>query len=72
MIQDIRIEKPADCLTMVKAILDGCFEKLQKEVKRDDTTTAVDPAKDYEGLLQQAESKIRMFIRVYLRRLLDS
>jgi len=62
--KDFRIERPSDCVTVLKEILNSCCERLQtlgKDEKEDRTNHSVN---DYEELLQKAEAKIRIFIRV--------
>jgi len=64
VIKDVKIEQAVDCVSLMKELLRGCCEKLQGLEKIDRGENAGDSVNDYEELLQKAEAKIRVFIRV--------
>ena len=66
MVRDVRIEQPVDCVSLMKELLRGCCEKLSTLEKVEKDENSPDSVNDYEELLQKAEAKIRVFIRVIL------
>lgn len=68
MVKDVKIEQAVDCVSLMKELLRGCCEKLQGLEKIDRGENAGDSVNDYEELLQKAEAKIRVFIRVRERK----
>ncbi len=64
VVRDVKIEQAVDCVSLMKELLRGCCEKLQGFEKVDRGENAGDSVNDYEELLQKAEAKIRVFIRV--------